>query len=114
MNLPKADCVEIRKEKITGYLLNPVHPDGAGKAALFAAMGFTVEEWEVLVDAFRSVAASFPVVKEADSPHGKKYVVDGSLTTPCGRMPMVRSVWIIDQGADAPRLVTAFPLEEGE
>ena len=33
MNLPNADGVEIAKQKITDYLLNPLHPDGAGKAA---------------------------------------------------------------------------------
>lgn len=31
MNLPNVDGVEIASEKITAYLLNPRHPDGAGK-----------------------------------------------------------------------------------
>jgi len=112
MNLPNAAAVEIAREKITDYLLNPQHPDGAGKAAFFAAHGFTVEEWQVLADALRRLAASCPVAKKVDSPHGTKYVVDGSLATPVGETPLVRTVWIVDQGADNPRLVTAYPHEE--
>ena len=41
MNLPNPDDVEISEEKITGYLLNPLHPDGASKARFFAALGFS-------------------------------------------------------------------------
>jgi hypothetical protein len=114
MNLPNADGVEIAREKISHYLLNPLHPDGAGKAAFFTALGFTVEDWNVLADALRQVAASCPIAKEMNSPHGTKYVVDGALTTPCGKTPVVRTVWIIDHGADTPRLVTAYPYDQGD
>src|SRR5262245_5908994 len=109
MNLPNADDVEIAKEKITHYLLNPLHPDGAGKAAFYTGMGFKVEGWDVLAAAFQQLAASCPIAKEVNSPHGTKYVVDGTLTTPCGKTPVVRTVWIIDHGAETPRLVTAYP-----
>jgi len=114
MNLPNVDDVEIAREKITDYLLNPRHPDGAGKAAFFAAQGFTAEEWHVLADAFRRLAASFPVAKQLDSPHGTKYIVEDALTTPSGKTPLIRTVWIVDRGADRPRLVTAYPREEGD
>ena len=113
MNLPNADGVEVEKEKITGYLLNPLHPDAAGKAAFFTAMGFTDDEWEGLANALRQVAACCPVVREVDSPHGAKYVVDGAMPTPIGRTPSVRTIWIINQGEDTPRLVTAYPHERG-
>lgn len=114
MNLPQSHRAEITREKITEYLLNPSHPDAAGKAAFFAVMGFTVGEWRSLADALRDVAASCPVVKMAGSAHGTKYVVDGTMITPTGRTPRVRTVWIIDKGKDTPRLVTAYPLEEGD
>lgn len=35
MQLPNASTAELSREKIVGYLLNPEHPDGAGKAAFF-------------------------------------------------------------------------------
>jgi len=42
--------------------------------------------------------------------HGKKYIVDGELETPTHGAAWVRTIWIIDTGADFPRLVTAYPL----
>jgi len=114
MNLPKADAVEIAKEKITEYLLNPRHPDGVGQAIFFLAQGFRADAWQVLADALRQLAGRFPVVKQAASPHGTKYIVDGELETPAGKSPVVRTVWSVDQGAETPRLVTAYPQEQGE
>src|SRR5260370_28970641 len=114
MRLPKADAVIIAKEKITDYLLNPLHPDGAPKAVFFAAHGFTAENWQILAEAFGRLAANAEQAQQVISRHGQKYVVDGPLATPVGRMPIVRTVWIIDQGGDTPRLVTAYPHKEGE
>jgi len=114
MNLPNPDAVEIAMEKITEYLLNPVHPDGAGKANFFLAQGFTPDAWQLFADALRSVAARCPVEKQVDSAHGTKYVVDGELKTPAGKSPIIRTVWIVDQGKENPRLVTAYPHEPGE
>ncbi len=114
MNLPNADGVEIAKEKITDYLLDPLHPDGASKAAFFAALGFTVEKWEEMASALRQLVQACPVAKTSATVHGTKYVVEGRLTTPVGKSPMVRTVWIVNQGADTPRLVTAYPHDEGD
>ena len=108
MGIPKADAVIIAKEKITDYLLNPLHPDGAPKAVFFAAHGFTAENWQVLAEAFRQPAANSEKAQQVISRH------DGPITTPAGRMPIVRMVWIIDKGGDSPRFVTAYPHEEGE
>ena len=87
---------------------------GHRRLAFFAGHGFTVEDWQVLAEALRQLAANSEVVGQSTSRHGQKYVVDGPLTTPVGRAPIVRTVWIIDEGGDTPRLVTAYPHEEGE
>ena len=46
--------------------------------------------------------------------HGEKQVVEGWLSahTEASRQRLVRTVWIIDQGRDVPRLVTAYPGKE--
>jgi Domain of unknown function (DUF6883) len=36
----------------------------------------------------------------------------GSMVSPDGRNPLMRTVWILEKGEDAPRLVTAYPLQE--
>jgi hypothetical protein len=47
-----------------------------------------------------------------ESTHGKKYIVDGTMETPTGKSPRVRTIWIVDGGETVPRLVTAYPHEE--
>jgi hypothetical protein len=114
MILPNAERAVIAEAKMCSYLLNPAHPDGEAKARFFAALGFTAEAWEVLATALRGLAQRAPVARRLESVHGTKYVVEGPLETPSGRAPFVRTIWIVDAGQDIPRLVTAYPCEEGE
>ena len=51
------------------------------------------------------------VVQTRETGFGPRYMVEGELNTPAGRRPRVRSVWQFDHGAIAPRLITAYPLE---
>jgi len=113
MKLPNLENAAVSQEKTVGYLLNPEHPDGVGKAKFFAMHGFCAEQWELLAEALRRIAADNNAVHCAESHHGKKYIVDGLLEIPDARSPLVRTVWIIDEGSAAPRLVTAYPHEEG-
>jgi hypothetical protein len=72
-------------------------------------MGFTAEAWESLAAALREMARTITVTIRTESAHGEKFVLEGELRTPGGIAPRVRSVWIIDRNAEAPRLVTAYP-----
>ena len=111
MKLPNAQIAIVEGGKIVEYLLNPARPDNGGKAPFFMELGFHPDEWERLAAALHQVALNFPVSQNMETVHGKKYVVDGAIETPVGKMPLVRTVWIIDRGADVPRLVTAYPHE---
>lgn len=108
MKLPNAGAAIVDERKVHHYLLNPGHPDNGGKAAFFEALGFTRSAPGLLVDALRH-SADGDVVRKSTSPHGDKYVVDAILTTPTGQTREVRTVWIVDGGTTAPRLVTAYP-----
>ena len=90
-------------------LLNASHPDNGGKATFFGGLGFTRAEPGALVEALRGVAVGGDVIARAESQHGLKFVVDGTIRSPSGRQPTVRTVWIIDAGQDSRRLVTAYP-----
>lgn len=94
---------------LTGYLLNPIHPDNGGKAPFFLSLGFTPENWRALAAALRKVGQGFPVAKRVESAHGVKYVLDGHIESPGGTTPGIRTIWIIDDGLEVPRLVTAYP-----
>ena len=112
MKLPHADQLRVDREKITDYLLSATHPEGGGKAEFFARFGFHMADWEVLADALRKHGASHPVVKTVASSHGARYAVEGELESPDGRNPRVRTVWIVEKGSTAPRLITALPIED--
>ena len=112
MKLPNATEAVVERGKVTGYLLNPAHPDNGGKAPFFLSLGFRADDWELLAAAFRRLAAVCPVAESLATSHGCKYVLDGRIETPCGKTPLVRTVWIIDAGAQMARLVTAYPHED--
>jgi hypothetical protein len=109
MKLPNPERAVISQDKLVSYLMNPAHPDNGGKAAFFLSHGFSPDRWQELASALVGLAATINVSKSVASPHGTKYVLDGELRTPSGRSPRVRTVWIVDAGTDAPRLVTAYP-----
>lgn len=111
MKLPNADELIVERAKIVEYLLNPGHRYGASKARFFSAFGFRSEEWERLAEALREQGSKYDVARMRETGHGPNYAVDGELNAPDGRRPRVRSVWQMDDGEIAPRLITAYPLE---
>ncbi len=112
--LPNVGRSIVERNKIAGYLLNSAHPDNGGKAQFFAALGFSAEHWETFANALRKLAEDTPEARCVESVHGQKYLIDGRLAGPAGMTAMVRTIWIVDRGLDTPRLVTAYPHDEGE
>jgi hypothetical protein len=112
MKLPNAGHSIVEQEKIQNYLLNPTHRYGASKARCFTAFGFRVEEWEIFARALKKHGLNHPVTRVRDTAFGPRYEVDGELIAPDGRRPRVRTVWQLDEGEVAPRLITAYPTEE--
>lgn len=111
MKLPNAHLAVVEREKIVDYLLNPVHRYGASKARFFAESGFQVEAWEILAAALCEHGQRHEIGRVKDTGFGPRYEVDGELRTPAGQQPRVRTVWQLDHGNIAPRLITAHPLE---
>lgn len=109
MTLPNAHLAVAERSKITDYLLNAAHPDNGGKAPFFSSLGFDVQAWEVLAQAFRELAIAHPVTASSASSHGRKFVVEGRLQGPQRSGGPVRTIWIIEPSTPAPRLITAYP-----
>jgi hypothetical protein len=114
VKLRNAHLAVIDRGKVLDYLLNGAHPDNGGKARFFELLGYSREDPERLMKALRDIGEHGDVVSSAESAHGQKYVVDGRLSghTQESRQWSVRTVWIIDRGHEAPRLVTAYPGKE--
>ena len=100
------------REKIVDYLFSHEHPDGRAKALFFERVGFKAEVWETLATALRAHGRAHDVASVVESRFGTRYIVEGELVSPDGRNPLIRTVWIVDKGQAAPRLITAYPIQE--
>ena len=109
MRLPNAERAIVDPTKITEYLLNLSHPDGASKARFFGRFGFSLDRWENLAKSLRDHAMRHTVESVTESEYGLRYCIDGLLETPDGRKPRVRTVWLVTQPGAVPRLITAHP-----
>jgi hypothetical protein len=108
MNLPNAEAAIISPVKLRDYLLSPAHPIGRYKAAFFRSQGYYQESWEILASDIRSLLSGSATVLEATE-FGTKYRVSGNITGPNGRKFRIATMWIILNGENTPRLVTAYP-----
>jgi len=110
MPIPNAEKAIVPPEKLSGYLLNPLHPVGGPKALWFLMLGYQAEAAEVLaVDLLKIVRSSSDFESFLDS-FGVKYAVRGFLRGPRGRLVAVQSIWMIEKGEDVPKLITAYPV----
>ena len=107
--LPNADQAIVPERKITGYLLADDHPSGGPKSAFFKRFGFSGDRPDELSAALRVHASAHDVAHARTTVRGMKYEISGPFKAPDGRMPMVRTVWIILSGDTVPRFVTAMP-----
>jgi hypothetical protein len=91
MKLPNADKAFVSREKIVDYLLNPAHPDNSGKAEFFVQLGFRIDQWELLADALKQLAANGEVISTIHSSHGEKHIVLGRIQSPADRTSFLDS-----------------------
>lgn len=109
MKLPGADRAIVNEAKVRDYLLSPEHPVGRFKAAFFASVGYTRQDWEQLQQEFLSIAASEDATPGQPSAFGQKYEVRGRIEGSTGRRFEVVTVWIVLRDESSPRFVTAYP-----
>ena len=108
MRLSAKDAV-IPPEKLSRYILSPIHPDGRTKAQYLAQIGYSEGDGPRLEADLRSQHLSREARPGKLSPYGQKYEILGPLTGPNGATVWVRTVWIVRAGENAPRLVTLVP-----
>jgi hypothetical protein len=109
MHLPNFDRAQVEPRKVRDYLLSTTHPVGRFKARFFATLGYTEQNWQLLLDDLQKTAESDGFRAGQASPHGSKYELDAQLTGPTGKTAIVRVVWVVDIPTGVPKFVTAFP-----
>lgn len=114
MQLPYKEKAHIPREKLINYLLSETHAVGRSKAKFFRGFGFDETNVRQLERALLAIAQQERVIEINASVHGAKYVIDGLIRTPEGAAVRVRTVWIVETGQDAPRFVTAHPLDRSQ
>jgi hypothetical protein len=112
MKLPGADRALIQPEKLRDYLLSTEHPIGRFKAAFFARMGYSRQDWQRLQLDIWQIAQSGAALERQGSTFGRRYEVNGILRGTSGREASVTTVWIVRNDEDFPRLVTVYPGDE--
>jgi uncharacterized protein DUF6883 len=109
VKLPGCGRAVVDAAKLRDYLLSEAHPVGRFKAVFFRSLGYEQTDWEQLETDLRRLALTQPAVPRDRNPYGRKYEVYGILTGPEGKRARVTTVWIVLDGEDFPRLVTAYP-----
>lgn len=110
MKLPNPENAIIDSEKLTGYCLNPEHPDGRHKAIVFkSALDLDLDDAEELRTALLQAVATYYAIPTQRNPYGQKYIIDFVLTR-LGKQAIIHSVWIVRNNEDFPRLITCYVL----
>jgi hypothetical protein len=107
--LPNVDRAVIARSKLEEYLLNPAHRRGASKARLLLAMGYRAQDWKQLEAHIREQHLTVEVASTTQTDYGPRFEIVAPLQGPLGKLVTFRSIWQIDIGTDAPRLITMHP-----
>lgn len=108
MKLPNSDKAIIPVEKLEGYSLNPNHSEGRHKAVVFqSALGLGLENAVELRAALQQALTTQDAIPTTRNAYGQKYQIDLEMTRD-RKSAIIRSIWIIRQNEDFPRLVTCY------
>lgn len=110
MKLPYRKNAYIPKAKLTAYLLSQTHEVGRFKSKYFHALGYDLLNLNILEKALRTIAQSQDVEEVLPTTYGTKYIIDGKIKTPNGKVVKLRTVWIIEKSQKRPRFITVYPV----
>ena len=109
MKIPNNDQSFVADNKITDYLLNDNHELGRHKADFFKRFGFDPDDVATFKSSLIQHSIERDIENKKDTDFGTKYELKCKIKTPDERNPCIVTVWIIENGQEEPKLVTAFP-----
>ncbi len=108
MKLPNWERAHIDDQKLVNYCLNPGHPEGRHKARVFyAVLGLRQDDWLVLKVALLHAVEHEPAEVSGGKNYGTLYLLDFEMWH-AEQSATVRSVWMVRQREDFPRLVSGY------
>ncbi|HEY6806102.1 MAG TPA: hypothetical protein VI306_21155 [Pyrinomonadaceae bacterium] len=114
--VPNSHQAKVPAEKLTQYLLEPLHLEGRNKARVFkSALGFEQSDSAELAAAILAELPYYPVISSTEGVWGRKYEVVLPITGKNKRVVDVMTVWIVRRETDFPSLVTSYVMKgQGE
>jgi hypothetical protein len=110
MKLPHPEQAVIDLQKLTSYCLDLEHPDGQHKARVFkSALGIVAENVEELQLALLEAIQTQESIPIKRNQYGQKYLLDFRMTR-LNQSVIIRSVWMVRDAENFPRLVTCYVL----
>ena len=109
MKIPNNNQSIVADKKITDYLLSETHEIGKFKAYFFKGFGFDLTDIDTFKDSLiqHSIDRDIEITKYSD--FGIKYELKCEINTPDERNPCIVTVWIVENGDESPKLITAYP-----
>ena len=101
----------IEPNKLVKYLLNPTHQRGRTKAAFFHNYGFTGDNWQALADLLYSHVKDGNAEVVEITKYGTLFKAAGMITSSTKRTIILQSIWLVDNGKNIPRFITAYPIK---
>ena len=106
--LPNAELTYIPPEKLAGYALNPDHPVGKHKAAVFkAVLGMTENDAGELEKAILKAILENEAKPTRLDEYGQRYEVEFEFERN-GRKVVILTSWILETGKRAPHLTSCY------
>jgi hypothetical protein len=110
MKLSSPEHAIVEMDKLVGYCLNPEHPEGKHKARVFkSALNLELKDAEKLQTELLQAVYIYEAIPGKDNPYGQKYTIDFPMIN-SDKQAIIRSVWIVRNNENFPRLVTCYIL----
>ncbi len=108
MKLPFQNRLIIEESKIRNYLLDTLHHSGADKAAFFVSHSCNVFSLKEII---LKQAKDEEYTIKFETLFGEKYILESSVIMPDSKVIVLRSVWIVLDGTNFVKFVTAYPIK---
>lgn len=110
MLIPNAKHAVVDIRKLRNYCLNLGHDDGKHKARLFSSiLGMKANDAEELRQILLKAVATHEARLGRQDEFGQRYTLDLPIKWH-NRSATLRSGWIIEHGAEVPKLTTCCPI----
>ncbi len=110
MNIPLGIKILIPEEKLLTYILSETHAVGKFKAKFFRNLGFNETNIPVLKKTIERIVRENEIAEQIQNIYGAKYLIEGEINTPTGKVVNLRTIWIIEKNQNFLRFVTMYPV----